>query len=121
MAADALSCKGHCNCLTIEARMNTLCDVFRKLGIEMVKEGFLATLEVKSTLSDLIKDAQRNDKGTGRISDKMKKGEALCFTLDKQGVLWFGKRLVVQRWHLRFNIKRILSSRDGSAPDNRII
>ena len=63
VVADALSCKVRCNCLTIRPYNNTLCDDLRKLGVEMVKEEYVATLIVKSTLYDQIKEAQRNNKG----------------------------------------------------------
>jgi hypothetical protein len=32
-----------------------------------------------------------------RIRDKIKEGQAKCFTLDDEGVLWFEKRLVVPK------------------------
>ena len=43
--------------------VHTLCDDFRKLGISMVKEGYLATLTVRSNLYDQIKEVQKKDKG----------------------------------------------------------
>src|ERR1041384_5062468 len=97
VVADALSRKGHCNCSTVDARINTLCDDFRKLSIEMVREGFLAALEVQPTIYDLIKDAQRNDKGMAQIRTNLSNGEASCFSTDEQGVIMFGKRLVVPK------------------------
>lgn len=69
----------------------------------MVEVGILANLEVKSTLLDQIKEAQKKDKGMARIRDKMKEGKACCFTVDDQGTLWFGKRLVVPKVH---NLRR---------------
>ena len=40
-----------------------------------------------------------------RIHDKLKEGQARCFTLDDNGILWFGKRLVVSKVpELRKNI-----------------
>ena len=56
----------------------------------MVPEGFLANLEIKSTLLDEIKAAQKDDRGMAQIRDKMKVGKATCFSEDEQGVLWFG-------------------------------
>src|SRR5947207_2637169 len=61
----------------------------------MAKEGSLANLEVRSTLLDQIKEAQRNGKGMARIRDDVKEGKVKCFTTDDHGVVWFGKRLVV--------------------------
>lgn len=91
VVADVLSRKGHCNCLTVAAETNTLCDEFRRLEIEMVEEGFLANLKVKSTLLDQIKEAQKNDKGVSQIHSKMGKDQAACLSMDEQGVLWFRK------------------------------
>ena len=63
VVADALSRKAQCNCLTIAPPVHTLCDDLRKLGISIVKEGYLATLMVKSDLYDQIKEAQKKNKG----------------------------------------------------------
>src|SRR6266508_1472688 len=63
----------------------------------MVKEGFIANLELKSTLLDQIKEAQRDDKVMAQIRDAVKEGKAKCFTIDDHGVIWFGKRLVVPK------------------------
>ena len=91
VVADALSRKAQCNCLTIAPPLHTLCDDLRKLGISMVKKGYLATLMVKSDLYDQIKEAQKNNKGMARIRELMKEGKARCFSTDDQGVLFFGK------------------------------
>ena len=61
----------------------------------MVSERFLTNLEIKSTLLDEIKEAQKNEKCTARIQDKMNEGKAIYFSQDEQGVLWFGNQLVV--------------------------
>ena len=97
VVADALSQKAQCNCLTIAPPVHTLCDNLRKLGISMVKKGYLATLTVKSDLYDQIKEAQKKNKGMARIQELMKEGKARCFSIDDQGVLFFGKRM----WCLR--------------------
>ena len=90
VVADALSRKAQCNCLII-APVHTLCDDLRKLGISIVKEGYLATLTVKSDLYDQIKKAQKKNKGMARIRELMKEGKSRCFSTDDQGVLFFGK------------------------------
>src|SRR6266508_1844815 len=63
----------------------------------MVKEGFIANLELKSTLLDQIKEAQRDDKGMAQIRDAVNEGKAKCCTMDDHGIIWFGKRLVVPK------------------------
>ena len=79
--------------------MHTLCDDLRKLGISIVKEGYLATLTVKSDLYNQIKEAQKKNKGMARIRELMKEGKARCFSTDDQGVLFFGKQIVVPKDH----------------------
>src|SRR6266540_3900743 len=76
VVADALSRKARCNFLLTKPKSSTLCDEFRRLGLEMVEEGFLANLEVKSTLLDQIIEAQRNDNGMARISRLRERGQS---------------------------------------------
>ena len=97
VVADALSRKARCNCLLAKPKLTTLCDEFRRLGLEMVEEGFLANIELKSTLLDQIKEAQRDDKGMAQICDAVKEVKAKCFTIDDHGIIWFGKRIVVPK------------------------
>jgi len=97
VVADALSRKDQCNCLTIGPPLHTLCDDLQKLDIGMVKKGYLATLTIKTDLYDQIKEAQKNNKGMARIRDLMKESKAKCFSIDDQGVLFFGKRIVVPK------------------------
>ena len=40
VVADALSRKAHCHCLTVSPMDSTLCDEFRRLGLEMVSDGY---------------------------------------------------------------------------------
>jgi len=97
VVADALSRKAQCNCLTIGPPLHTLCDDLQKLDIGMVKKGYLATLTIKSDLYDQIKEAQKNNMGMAQIRDLMKEGKAKCFSINDQGVLFFGKRIVVPK------------------------
>jgi hypothetical protein len=99
VVADALSRKAQCNCLTMGPPLHTLCDEFRKLEMGMVKEGYLGALIIKSDLYDQLKEAQKNNKGMARIRTLMKEGKAQCFSCDDQGVLFFGKRIVVPKDH----------------------
>ena len=71
----------------------------------MVKKGYLATLTVKSDLYDQIKEAQKKNKGMARIQELMKEGKARWFSTDNEGVLFFGKRIVVPKDH---NLRRII-------------
>ncbi|WVZ53878.1 hypothetical protein U9M48_004766 [Paspalum notatum var. saurae] len=94
--ADALSRKAKCHCLQVSPGIRTLCDELWKVNISMVELGSLATLWVSCNLVDQIKEAQK-DKGMVEIQLELRKGKAKCFRLDDQGVLWFGKRLVVPK------------------------
>jgi ribonuclease HI len=99
VVAKALSRKAQCNCLTMGPPLHTLCDEFRKLEMGMVMEGHLGALIIKSNLYDQIKEAQKNNKGMAQIRTLMKEGKAQCFSCDDQGVLFFGKRIVVPKDH----------------------
>ena len=97
MVADALSRRDHCHFLRVETGNATLSDDFRRLRLEMVSDGFLANLEIRSTLVDDIKVAQKGDKSMARIQEKMKIDKAVCFSKDDQSILWFRNRLVVSK------------------------
>jgi hypothetical protein len=58
VVADALSRKSYCNNLMIEKAQPALYEEFSRLNLEIVPSGYLANLEIKSTLVDQIKDAQ---------------------------------------------------------------
>jgi hypothetical protein len=105
VVADALSLKAQCNCLTMGPPLHTLCDELRKPEMEMVKEGYLGTLIVMSNLYDQIKEAQKNNKGMARIRALMKECKAQCFFSDDQGVLFFGKRIIMPKDH---NLRRLI-------------
>jgi hypothetical protein len=85
--ADALSCKSYVNGLTAGQ--------LKRLRLEIVPEGFLASLEVQPTLMDKIKEAQKIDKEIEEIKGKMLEGKAKRFREDEQGIVWFEKRVCV--------------------------
>lgn len=72
-----------------------LCEQFRNLRFEIVPKGYLATLEVKPTLLDRIREAQKNDKEIAEIKENMVKGKAEGFREDEHGAIWFEKRICV--------------------------
>jgi hypothetical protein len=55
---------------------------FKELRLEIVLEGFLASLEVQPTLMDKIKEAQKLDKEIEEIKSNMSKGKANGFQED---------------------------------------
>jgi hypothetical protein len=94
VVADTLSCKSHVNGLTIGELPEELCEQFKQLRLEIVPEGFLASLEVQPTLMDKIKEAQKLDKEIEEIKSNMSKGKAKGFHED-DGIVWFKKRVCV--------------------------
>ena len=74
VVADALSCKAHCHCLSVESYRETLCHEMRKLNLEMIPQGTLNHISVEPTLHDQIIMAQLQDKGVGIINKNSLKG-----------------------------------------------
>jgi hypothetical protein len=65
--ADALSQKSYCNNLMIRQDQPSLHEEFARLNLEVVPHGFLANLEVKPSLEDQIKDAQKRSLGISKM------------------------------------------------------
>jgi hypothetical protein len=97
VVADALSRKTYCNNLMVKEQQPHLHRELQWLNLELVEHGYLATLEVKPTLEDQIKAAQKENVKIIKIKENIKRGSAPCFSEDKEGVVWFGKRLVVPK------------------------
>jgi hypothetical protein len=95
VVADALSRKSYVNGLTARGLPEELCEQFKRLRLEIVPEGFLASLEVQPMLMDKIKEAQNLDKEIKEIKSNMSKGKAKGFREDVQGILRFEKRVCV--------------------------
>jgi hypothetical protein len=95
IVADALSRKTYINRLTAGELPLDLCKQFKDLRLEIVPQGYLASMEVKSTLLDRIREDQKGDSEMVEIKENMSKGKAECFCEDKQGMLWFKKCLCV--------------------------
>jgi hypothetical protein len=95
VVADALSHKSYVNGLTAGELPEELCEQFKRLRLEIVPEGFLASLEVQPTLMDKIKEAQKLDKEIEEIKSNMAKGKAKGFREDEQGIVWFEKHVCV--------------------------
>jgi hypothetical protein len=97
VVADALSRKDHCNHLELEPVSVPLCEEMRRLNLEVVPQGSLYALTAESDLYDRIVTAQCNDEDIQTIKQKLAEGDPkyTCFQKDHQGVVWFGKRLVV--------------------------
>ena len=99
VVVDPLSRKSYCNNLMIQEHQPSLCEEFFKLNLELVHSGYLANLEVKPSLEDKIKEAQKRDLSITKIKENIASGDAKCFSVNDQGIVYFGKRLVVpKKW-----------------------
>jgi hypothetical protein len=90
VVADAVSQKSQCSCLTMDYRVNTLCDELGKMKIEVVPSGTLDYIFVEQTLLNQIIMAQLSDKGVQFIKEmfNQKIEKYKCFRQDRKGILW---------------------------------
>jgi hypothetical protein len=72
VVADALSRKAQCNCMSMDARVTTLCDELCKLNLEVVSSDDLGYISVEPTLQEQIVRAQVEDKGVQVIKEMIK-------------------------------------------------
>ena len=70
-----------------------LAEDLRELCLEIVPRGYVAALEIQSTLMDKIREAQKTDKEIAEIKEKMSKGKANGFHEDEHDTLWFEDRI----------------------------
>jgi hypothetical protein len=71
VVAYALSQKSQCNCMVMDSHINTLCDEFSKMRIEVIPSGTLSHISVEPTLLDQIIMAQLGDKGIQIIKENL--------------------------------------------------
>ena len=57
--------------------------------MEIVPRGYVAALEIQSTLLGKIREAQKTDKEIAEIKERMRKGKAKGFREDEHDTLWF--------------------------------
>jgi hypothetical protein len=72
-----------------------LCEEFEKFRLELVSHGFLANLEVRPTLFDQIKKAQKGHESIKGIKRRMEQEEVPWFSIDQEGVLWYNGHLCI--------------------------
>jgi polyhydroxyalkanoate synthesis regulator phasin len=87
--ADAPSRKVYANNITVGELPKDLCEQFKDLRLELVPKGYLVAMEVKPTLLDTIREAQKKDSDFEEIQGNMIKGKAEGFREDEMGTLWF--------------------------------
>ena len=95
VVADALSRKSYVNTLIAGGLPQELADDLRELRLEIVPRGFVATLDIQSTLTERIREAQKTDKEIAEIKEKMCNGKGKGFREDEHGTLWFEDRIYV--------------------------
>jgi hypothetical protein len=95
VVADALSREPCSLNALLKTNQPTLCDEFERFGLELVSHGVLANLEVRPTLFDQIKEAQKGHESIEGIKRRMGREEVPGFSIDQQGVLWYNGRLCV--------------------------
>jgi polyhydroxyalkanoate synthesis regulator phasin len=95
VVADALSRKVYANGITVGELPKDLCEQFKDLRFELVPEGYLAAMEVKPILLDMIREAQKKDSDLEEVRGNVVKGKAEGFREDEMGTLWFEQRLCV--------------------------
>ncbi|KAK1679076.1 hypothetical protein QYE76_039924 [Lolium multiflorum] len=69
---------------------------FEQFRLELVSEGFLASIELQPTLVSQIKEAQKDNASIDGIKKQIAAGKAPGFTIDEAGVLWYKELIRVQ-------------------------
>jgi hypothetical protein len=95
VVADALSWEPCSLNDMVKAEQPPLGEEMEKYGLELVIHGFLANLELKSTLFDGIKEAQVGQESIEGIKHHMGLEEVPGFTIDSEGILWYKVRICV--------------------------
>ena len=89
IVADALSRKSYINTLVSGGLPKELAEDLRELCLEIVPRGFVAAMEIQSTLLGKIGEAHKLDKGIAEIKGRMNQGKAEGFHEDEHATLWF--------------------------------
>jgi hypothetical protein len=85
--------------MTMDPRINTLCDELSKMRIEVSSFDTLNYISIEPTLLDQIIMTQLGDKGVQIIKENLnqKDEKYKCFHQNSKGTLWFEDRLVVPK------------------------
>ena len=88
VVANTLRRKSDANTLVSGGLQKELAEDLRELRLEIVPRGFVAAMEVQSTLLGKIREDQKDDKEIAEIKEKMSKGKAKGFHEDEHDTLW---------------------------------
>ncbi|KAK1608145.1 hypothetical protein QYE76_031818 [Lolium multiflorum] len=98
VVADALS-RQPCQLNSMIAEEQpSLYQEFEQFRLELVSEGYLASIELQPTLVSQIKEAQKGNASIDGIKNQIAAGKAPGFTVDEEGVLWYNGRLRAVRF-----------------------
>ena len=95
VVADALSRKSYVNTLMTGGLAKELAEDLRELCLEIVPRGYVAALEIRSTLMDKIREAQKTNNEIDDIKERMSTGKAKGFREYEHDTLWFEDRVYV--------------------------
>ena len=82
-------------------------------SVEIVPRGYVAALEIQSTLMDRIREAQKTNKEIAAIKEKLSKGKAKGFREDEHDTLWFEDRVYVPNDQ---EIRKLISQEAHDSP-----
>ncbi|WVZ90041.1 hypothetical protein U9M48_036374, partial [Paspalum notatum var. saurae] len=95
VVADALSRKSYANMALGFMMPHELCEEFERLSLGFLHHITAAAFEAKPTLEQEIREQQKDDEKLQEIRELLKLGKAPHFWEDKQGTLWYKKRICV--------------------------
>src|SRR4051812_38939391 len=93
--ADALSRKAYCSELEVQLHQPLLYEELRKLNLEIVPQGHVNSLVLKSDLDNSIKVIQGYDSDIAKIKRYLASGKPSFFHVADDGTMYFKGRLVV--------------------------
>ncbi|KAK1683988.1 hypothetical protein QYE76_044836 [Lolium multiflorum] len=79
----------------IATEQPSLYQEFEQFRLELVSEGFLASIELQPTLVSQIKEAQKDNASIDGIKKQIDARKAPGFTVDEAEVLWYKERLCI--------------------------
>jgi hypothetical protein len=97
VVADALSRKEHLCYVSTSSFESTICQEIERLNLSMFQPTLLVNLQLESTLTNQIVEAQKTDARITHIKECMVVDPTMCFQLDDKGTFWFKNQLVVPK------------------------
>ena len=83
--------------MTTLNRRPELAHEVRQLNLQIIPQGTLNMLHVRTTLEDRIKQAQDKDEEIQQFKEKSSRKELPGFRVDEQGKLWYEDRICVPK------------------------